>query len=306
MISGLLLLDKPCGITSHQLVHQIRKILNQKQVGHCGTLDPMAQGLMVLLLGQSCRLSRYLLSKDKVYELTMKLGQTTDTLDKDGRILVTKNVDLKPSQIQEVLNNSIGSLDLEVPAFSAVKYKGKKLYEYAYKGERVPIIKKQMFFYNLSIQSIYKDEVQVRVSCRKGGYIRAWVHFIGEKLQVGAHLMCLKRLASEPYFLDQSISSDQFVLKVKKNPLNWMNRASFFVPMIRALPHIPSVKLSSSEEKLFCHGQVPYSCQERWIRDTAQVVCVRSSSNERLLGLVQLRDSQKPRILGVFFNKLTF
>ncbi len=300
MISGLLLLDKPCGMTSHQLVHRVRKILNQKQVGHCGTLDPVAQGLMVLLLGQACRLSQYLLSKDKVYELTMKLGQTTDTLDKEGQILVTKNVDLKQTDIQETLKKSLGCLELEVPAFSAVKYKGKKLYEYARRDESGPVIKKEMFFYNLSIQSIYKDEVQVRLSCHKGGYIRSWVHLIGEKLGVGAHLLHLKRLASIPYFLDQSISLSQFELRSKQSPSEWMNQVSFFIPMKQALPHIPSVDLNHREERLFCHGQVPYSCQERWPQGEFRVIRVMSASNKRLLGLVQMSDLRKPCILGVF------
>ena len=296
MISGLLLLNKPSGITSHQLVHQVRKALHQKKVGHCGTLDPAAQGLMILLLGQACSLSQYLLSKDKRYEFTMKLGEITDTGDQDGKIISqVKDFNLDKEFIEKTLKNSIGEFELEVPAFSAIKHKGKRLYKYALQGRKAPAIKRRMCFYDLSIQSIYKDEVQVRLSCQKGGYIRSWSHFIGAQLGVGAHLIYLKRVASFPYFLDQSTSVEE----MNKDSLH--QRTSFFIPMSQALTHIPSVGLDLREEELFCHGQIPHSCQQRWSKERLQkMVRVMNSSGERLLGLVGMDDLMKPCILKVF------
>ena len=297
MISGLLLLNKPVGITSHQLVHQVRKILHQKKVGHCGTLDPEAQGLMVLLLGKACSLSQYLLSKDKRYELTMKLGEVTETGDRSGKtISKVKNFNLDKKLIEKTLKESVGEFDLEVPSFSAIKYKGKRLYKYARQGCKTPPIKRKMYFYDLSIQSIYKDEVQVRLSCQKGGYIRSWSHFVGTQLEVGAHLVYLKRVASFPYFLDQSTSVEE----LKKDSLIHQN-TSFFIPISQSLTHIPSVGLDLREEELFCHGQIPYSCQERWSKERIQEIFrVMNSSGERLLGLVHIDDLMKPCILKVF------
>ena len=233
MISGLLLLGKPKGITSHQLVQRVRFCLHQKAVGHCGTLDPMAEGLMLVVLGSACKLSSSLILSDKIYEFTFQLGQMTDTLDITGKILKTTAVDLDSSIIEKTLKNNLGLLQLNVPAYSAVKFQGKKLYEYARSGQEVPVIKKSMYFYDLKILNIHKTQITVQLSCRKGGYIRAWTAWIGEELGVGACLSQLKRLACLPFYLDQSLLLKDFEIKCQEDvnkTISFAQHEGAFIP----------------------------------------------------------------------------
>ena len=205
MQNGVLLLDKPERMTSHDLVQKVRRIFKQKKVGHCGTLDPSAEGLMVLTLGKACKLSQYLAAGDKTYDLTVQLGLVTDTLDREGRILKHISVREEPQKIRQAVQKCLGDLCLPIPQFSAKKFQGRKLYEYARSGKPVPIIKKDMYFYNLKIHSVSSDQVSCRLSCSKGSYIRAWAKYLGEKLETGGCLIRLKRIESQPYHLNQSI-----------------------------------------------------------------------------------------------------
>ena len=234
MISGLLLLNKPKGITSHQLVQRVRSCFHQKAVGHCGTLDPMAEGLMLVVLGLACKLSSSLVLSDKIYELTLQLGQITDTLDITGKVLKTAEVQLEASVIEKVLKENLGHLNLTVPQYSAVKFKGKKLYEYARAGQTVPIIKKQMYFYDLKILEIFETEIKVQLSCQKGGYIRSWASLIGEKLGVGACLSQLTRLACLPFHLTQSLLLKDLEMKCQEDlekTLDCAKNEGAFIPL---------------------------------------------------------------------------
>lgn len=234
MISGLLLLNKPKGITSHRLVQKVRSCLHQKEAGHCGTLDPMAEGLMLVVLGSACKLSSSLVLADKIYEFTFQLGRITDTLDITGKTLKTTIVNLDSSTIEKTLNKNLGLLQLTVPSYSAVKYQGKKLYEYARSGQEVPVIKKPMYFYDLKILNIHKTQVTVQLSCRKGGYIRAWTAWIGEELGVGACLSQLKRLACLPFYLNQSLPLKDFEIKCRediKKTINFAQHEGAFIPL---------------------------------------------------------------------------
>ncbi len=234
MISGLLLLNKPKDLTSHQLVQRVRSCLHQKSVGHCGTLDPMAEGLMLVVLGLACKLSSSLILADKIYKLTFQLGLVTDTLDITGKILNTTEVHLESSLIEKTLKKNLGLLNLTVPQFSAVKFRGKKLYEYARSGQEVPSIQKPMYFYNLQILNIHKTQITVQLSCRKGGYIRAWTSWIGEELGVGACLSQLTRLACLPFYLDQSFLLEDFERKCQediKKTVDFAQHEGVFIPL---------------------------------------------------------------------------
>ncbi len=205
MHHGVLLLEKPTRMTSHQLVQKVRKIFKQKKVGHCGTLDPLATGLMVLTLGKACKLSQYLIEGNKTYDLVVQLGLVTDTLDREGKVLKKISVNLEKQIIENEVKKCLGVLSLPIPQFSAKKFQGRKLYEYARAGMKAPTIEKSMNFYNLKIKSISSDQVSCQLSCSKGSYIRAWAHYLGERLGVGGCLFELRRVASEPYHLSQSI-----------------------------------------------------------------------------------------------------
>ena len=147
MVHGVLLINKTAGGTSHSVVNALRKVIGQKAVGHAGTLDPMAEGLMIILLGYGTKLSNYLLMSDKSYRFTFRLGVTTDTLDKTGQVMEKKAVNLQPEAVEKVLKDSQGKISLPVPLFSAVKIKGKKMYEYERENKTVVPPERDMFFY---------------------------------------------------------------------------------------------------------------------------------------------------------------
>ena len=243
MIHGVLLVNKKKGGTSHSVVNSLRHIIGQKAVGHAGTLDPMAEGLMLILLGYGTKLSNYLLVNDKRYHFVFCLGIITDTLDKTGKIINKKKVYLNIEQIKQTLKKNIGKISLPVPLFSAVKIKGKKLYEYERKKQTITLPIRKMCFYDLEIKNIkmntkeenhsYGNEklaysevnpqnekpcrrlvscesgnlkVEVELSCSKGSYIRSWVSLIGDQLGTGACLEELTRLYSAPFNIDSAFT----------------------------------------------------------------------------------------------------
>ena len=179
-------------------------------------------------------MSSSLVLADKSYELTFQMGWTTDTLDKTGRTLKNTKVCLEPSFIEKTLKKNLGWMDLTVPQFSAVKFQGKKLYEYARSGQDAPCLQKTMYFYGLKILSIHKTQVKVQLSCKKGGYIRAWTSWIGKELGVGACLVQLKRLACLPFHLNQSLLLKDFEMKCRENiekAMDFAQKKKAFIPV---------------------------------------------------------------------------
>lgn len=267
MMDGLLLVDKPGGITSHDVVHEVRKILNQRSVGHSGTLDPMATGLMVLLLGAGTKLSDYLLSQNKTYWLRLKLGISTDTLDKEGKILSEKPVSLSSDTIRQCLEDSVGEFNLSVPAFSAVKIKGKKLYEYARGEQAVELPTRQMHFYDLKVHRIDADSAELQISCSKGSYIRSWVAWMGEKLGTGAILDALRRLRSEPYDVTDAVTLERL-----KEMAGVRNFSGPFISMAEALPNLKTVVVHGKDERLLMSGQISNDLSARLVFEQRQSI----------------------------------
>lgn len=317
MVHGVLLINKTSGSTSHDVVYALRKILNQREVGHGGTLDPIAEGLMLILLGQGTKLSQYLLMNNKRYHYTLKLGVTTDTLDKTGKVLDEKPVHHSSEQIKKVVENSQGFLSLPVPVFSAVKIKGRKLYEYTRSGEDITPPKRKMFFYDLKIKDIRKDQVEVEVSCSKGSYIRSWVAFIGEQLQTGACLEKLSRVWSEPFDLKSALGLEEVEEKLKNEKnltTNVMQEKlpSAFIPFSQALPHITAVSNPPMDSKSIRQGRVSAALllnlkeAQKKTNQTKkdQIVRIMSLNNQEMLALLELRPFKSPRIRRVFLSSL--
>ena len=172
-MDGILIIDKPKGCTSHDIVNILRKELNTKKIGHTGTLDPNATGVLPILVGQATKISKYLIEHDKTYQVEMKLGEETDTLDSEGKIIKkqeTKVLDEK--KIKEVLNSFIGKQKQIPPIYSAIKINGKKAYEYARKGQEVEIPPREIEIYDIKFISYSNDTIQFEVKCSKGTYIR--------------------------------------------------------------------------------------------------------------------------------------
>ena len=186
-MDGIILINKPKEWTSHDIVNKVKKILNEK-VGHTGTLDPMATGVLPLLVGKGTLCSKYLINHNKTYKVKLELGKKTDTADTEGKIVEEKEVTnkmLEKAVIKEVLNKVLGKQEQIPPIYSAIKVNGKKLYEYARKGQKVEIKPRQIEIYSIELLSINKKlkQIEFEVSCSKGTYIRSLCEDIGNKLR---------------------------------------------------------------------------------------------------------------------------
>ncbi len=194
---GALLVDKPAGLTSHDVVDRLRRHLSLKKVGHAGTLDPMATGLLVILLGRATKLSDSLMAADKVYAGRIKLGESTDSYDADGELTASLPVPpLDVAALNEVSSTLVGDLLQTPPMVSAVKVKGVPLYKLARKGLEVPREPRLVHVYSFRITTYEEPFADFRVACTKGTYVRSLAHELGEKLGCGAHLAALRRLDS--------------------------------------------------------------------------------------------------------------
>ncbi len=194
---GALLIDKPAGPTSHDIVDAIRRRFQIKKVGHCGTLDPNATGLLIILLGRGTKLSEKLMSDDKIYAGTMKLGETTDSYDADGELIASLPVPpLTLEQLNEMASGFVGDQMQTPPMVSAVKIKGVPLYKLARKGIEVERKSRLIHIYKFLFSHYEEPLAQFRIACTKGTYVRAIAHELGQKAGCGAHLVKLRRLVS--------------------------------------------------------------------------------------------------------------
>lgn len=208
--SGLLLINKPAGITSHDAVDRIRRRFKMRRVGHGGTLDPAATGLLILLVGRATRCARFLLNADKTYFSTLRLGQSTDTQDGAGKILETKPVgDISREQLDKICEKFRGEIEQEIPAYSAVRVEGKRFYELAREGKPVPQRFRKVTIHSLKIIEMRLPEIDLEVVCSSGTYIRTLCADIGKWLGCGGHLSRLSRTSVGPFSLDQAIALDQ-------------------------------------------------------------------------------------------------
>lgn len=285
--NGLLLVDKPSGISSHDVVSRLRRILGTKSVGHSGTLDPMASGLMACLINEGTKLSQYILEGDKGYRVRIQFGIRTDTLDVTGEVLETKPVTLdQESLLREAMNLS-GEMEVEVPIYSAIKVQGKKLYEYARQDKEVVIPKKVMNFWDIKFLGMGADWAEFDLRCSKGSYIRTWVDLLGQALGCGATMSGLRRTYSAPYILEQAQTLEDIEECVKKGVLS-----SAFVKMDLALPQIKRIRVKGQDQVLLGNGQISHDLRSQLISlfkpEEDQYVQVIAQDGGQLLALVGL------------------
>ncbi|AKC83074.1 pseudouridine synthase [Verrucomicrobia bacterium IMCC26134] len=210
-LDGVLLIDKPTDHTSHDVVARLRGILRMSRIGHAGTLDPMATGLLVILVGKATKLSQYLMSVDKGYVGTIKLGQVTNTQDAEGEVLETRPVpELSEEQIRAALRGMVGDQYQMPPMFSAIKIKGQPLYKAARAGEEV---EREARFIRVKRFDLMRwsapDELDFEVDCTKGTYVRTLAHDLGQKLGCGAHLKALRRTYSGALRIERAVTLEQ-------------------------------------------------------------------------------------------------
>ncbi len=262
-MNGLLLIDKPIGLTSHDVVGRARKILGMKGVGHAGTLDPLASGLLILLIGEATKVSDYILNGDKSYELKARLGVTTDSMDITGKVLSEKTVTSTPEEILSAVNALQGTLTLKVPVHSAVKVDGKKLYEYAHRGETPDVVPdREMTFFDVNLVESSPNTVVVSMSCSKGSFIRAWANKLGNDLGCGGTVEALRRVHSAPFDLSRSMTLDELGEKwAARKEVHGRELGQAWVPLRDSLPHFQRIDIDGYCETLLKNGQISKNLQ---------------------------------------------
>lgn len=246
-MQGLLLINKPEGITSFGVVAKIKKLLGEKRVGHTGTLDPMATGVLPILIGRSTVLSNALLDANKEYVAEIKLGVTTDTLDKTGNITESKPVSFKIDEIQKILSSFLGKQLQVPPMFSALKKDGVRLYDLAREGKTVERKAREIEIFSLELLDYSEDisTIKIKVLCSKGTYIRSLAADIGEKLGTVAMLTALERTKTAGFSLEEC---------VKLEDLTEENIAEFLQSSEKAVMGYPFVNISPAQANRFCNG----------------------------------------------------
>jgi tRNA pseudouridine55 synthase len=234
-MDGILLVDKPPGITSFGVVERLKKKFNLAKVGHGGSLDPMATGLLVLLLGKATKAASKLLGGDKEYEARLLLGRVTDTQDVTGKVLAeVGGVEVKRDAVEKILPGFRGEIEQIPPMVSALKYKGRRLYRLAQKGREVPRSSRKVVIKVLEMRRFAPPYLDLFVRCSKGTYIRTLCHDLGERLGVGGCLADLRRKASTPFRLDEAfplsrlLSGSREDLAAKLIPVSNLSSASQF------------------------------------------------------------------------------
>ncbi len=210
MRDGLLIIDKPSGLTSHDVVQRVRRATKIRQVGHAGTLDPMATGVLVVCLGQATRVSEYLLDHDKVYRATIRLGVETSTYDADGEVVSTHEVNVERATVEQALARFVGEIRQVPPMYSAIKREGQKLYELARRGIEIEREARSVIIHSIELLDYQAPDVTIEVRCSAGTYIRSIAHDLGTALGLGGHLIELTRTAAGPFAIDQAIPLDRF------------------------------------------------------------------------------------------------
>lgn len=251
--TGIVLLDKPPGPTSHDMVDEIRLLSGASRVGHGGTLDPSASGLLVILVGSATRLLPFLPSDPKVYEGTVVLGLRTDTMDMEGKVVSTTPYEGEEEQVREALESMVGELEQVPPMYSAAKHKGKPLYVYARRGQEIPRRARKVRVYQAEMTAFRRlrevAEADFLVWCSPGTYIRDLAHRLGERLGCGGTLSRLRRLSSGPFSVEEAFAPEELRRR-------WKYGESPLLPPLEALRGFPVVEVREEWAKAARNGAV--------------------------------------------------
>jgi tRNA pseudouridine55 synthase len=248
-ISGVLVVDKPVGLTSHDVVQVIRNGTKIRRAGHTGTLDPRASGVLVVLVGPAVRLSEYVSASDKRYQAIIRLGATTDTYDEEGHITVSGPVDISEKQFEDALQQFIGEIEQVPPPYSAVKVHGKKAYEMAREGEEVDLAPRKINVYSLELLEWAPPEAVIDVYCSSGTYVRSLANDLGKALGCGAYLVGLRRTKSGRFTLRDAVP-----LRKLREAFEAGNWYQYLIPAAEALSDWPIVELDSTQLEAIRHG----------------------------------------------------
>ncbi len=269
-VTGILLLDKPPGLTSNEALQRVKHYYRARKAGHTGSLDPLATGLLPCCLGDSTKFSAFLLDADKRYRVRIRLGINTTTGDAEGEVVATAPVDnLAEDQVRNLLARFVGPLDQRPPMYSAVKHRGERLYRLARQGIEVDRQPRRIHIYALTLVAFALPEIEIEVHCSKGTYVRTLAEDIGQALGCGAHVSALRRTGVGPYVEPQStfIASEQLAMLAENGDLSALD--ALLRPLDSALEHYPALRLPPDAAFYLQQGQavlVPRAPTEGWVR----------------------------------------
>ncbi len=251
---GILIINKPSGLTSHDVVNHVRRVTKIRQVGHAGTLDPMATGVLVVCVGQATRISEYLIGHDKAYRATICLGIETSTYDATGEIVATQVVNVDRARVERALAQFSGEIQQVPPMYSALKRDGQKLYELARQGIEIERPARPVIVHSIKLRKYEAPAAIIDVQCSAGTYIRSIAHDLGAALGTGGHLSELQRVAAGPFTIDQAITLEAFTAAAQAG--SWQMHLR---PMDEALQDWPQVVLAESDRVRALHGAPIFS-----------------------------------------------
>ncbi len=249
-VHGVLNIDKPSGMTSHDVVDAVRKILGVRRVGHTGTLDPQATGVLPLCVGRATRIAQYLTQADKEYLMTLRLGVTTDTLDAAGKETSrVEEIRVRREEVEQILPRFVGDIKQVPPLFSAKKYRGERLYRLARRGEQVERQPVAVRVHALELLKFALPFVTLKMSCSKGTYARSLCDDIGRALGCGGHLHALTRTRSGRFSLEGILTLEALEQMVRERRLG-----EVLIPVADALSHLPAVRVAPEAGRVILHG----------------------------------------------------
>ena len=280
-VHGILLLDKPVGLTSNRALQEAKRLLMARKAGHTGSLDPLASGLLPLCFGEATKVSRFLLEADKTYRAEFRLGVSTATGDAEGEALETRAVNVSRREVEAAIKHFTGAIEQVPPMYSAIKQAGQPLYKLARAGivtERAP---RPVTVYEFNVLNLAGSSLTVDIRCSKGTYVRSLAHDLGELLGCGAHVAGLRRTGMGGFQVDECISLEE--LEGLAGP---SERAARLIPADQALRALPQAHLSANAAYYFCQGQSvtarPLPAAGGWVRVY--------QDGERFLGLGEVEE----------------
>ncbi len=296
-ISGILLLDKPAGITSNTALQIVKRLFDACKAGHTGSLDPLATGVLPLCFGEATKFSQFLLDADKRYQATFQLGVITDSGDADGKVLETRPVpEISDAELESVLENYRGEISQVPSMFSALKVNGQPLYKLARQGIEIERKSRQVTIHELGVLERHQDKIKVDVHCTKGTYVRTLAEDIGLELGCGAHVVELRRLAAGPYRIDEAVSMEQLeALAEDKAQLD-----AKLQPVSSVVKDWPQVELTEITASYIKQGQ-PVQIANAPTAGWVSIFSESDDPNEEFIGIGEVTDDGRiaPRRLVV-------
>jgi len=251
-VDGILILDKPIGCSSNQALQQVRKLYRARKAGHCGSLDPLASGILPICLGEATKFASYLLGANKTYRATCRLGETTTTGDAEGEVVERRPVTVDVTKVERSLTQFVGEIEQIPPMYSALKHQGKRLYQLAREGRQVERKARRVTIYQLALLSCSGDSLSFEVSCSKGTYIRTLAEDIGAVLGCGAHLTALRRTAVDSFVEQDAITIERLQL-LQQQDRDQLD--DLLLPVTRAVVQFPELTLDASSSLRISQGK---------------------------------------------------